>query len=91
VLARKDHDETALTRSATGRLHADFHGQLISPRDDAYGAARRVWDGAIDRYPAENFFHFTSNIPPWVRRETSARRAGPAGKRRRGPRLTAVG
>ena len=43
---------TALTRSATDRLHTDFRGQLITPGDDAYDAARRVWNGAIDRYPA---------------------------------------
>lgn len=43
---------TALTRSATDRLHTDFRGQLIWPGDEEYDAARRVWNGAIDRYPA---------------------------------------
>jgi FAD/FMN-containing dehydrogenase len=43
---------TALTRSATDRLHTDFRGQLVSPGDDEYDAARRVWNGAIDRHPA---------------------------------------
>ncbi len=43
---------TALTRSATDRLHTDFRGQLIWPGDDRYDAARRVWNAAIDRHPA---------------------------------------
>jgi len=28
-----------------------FKGQLIEPGDDNYEAARRVWNGAIDRRP----------------------------------------
>jgi FAD/FMN-containing dehydrogenase len=43
---------TVLTRSAMDRLRNDFHGELISPRDDGYDAARKVWNGAIDRRPA---------------------------------------
>ena len=43
---------TALTRSATDRLRADFRGALISPADDGYDAARTVWNGAVDRRPA---------------------------------------
>ena len=43
---------TALTRSATDRLHTQFRGQLIWPGDDEYDAARQVWNGAIDRRPA---------------------------------------
>lgn len=29
-----------------------FTGELISPHDERYEAARKVWNGAIDRYPA---------------------------------------
>ena len=43
---------TTLTRSDTDRLQTEFRGQLISPGDDEYEAARQVWNGAIDRRPA---------------------------------------
>src|SRR5215469_12008890 len=31
---------------------AHLLGQLISPGDDGYESARRVWNGDIDKYPA---------------------------------------
>jgi FAD/FMN-containing dehydrogenase len=43
---------TALIRSITDRLRNGFGGELISPGDDEYDAARKVWNGAIDRHPA---------------------------------------
>ncbi len=43
---------TTLTRSATDRLRDGFHGELISPGEEGYDAARKVWNGAIDRHPA---------------------------------------
>ncbi len=43
---------TALIWSAADRLRSGFRGQLIWPGDDGYDAARRVWNGAIDRRPA---------------------------------------
>ncbi|ONF74391.1 FAD-binding oxidoreductase [Amycolatopsis keratiniphila] len=33
-------------------LRKSFRGQLISPGDDAYDQARRVWNGTIDKRPA---------------------------------------
>lgn len=43
---------TALTRSAMNRFRGDFHGTLVSPGEEGYDAARRVWNGAVDRHPA---------------------------------------
>jgi len=34
------------------RLADVFHGQLIRPADAGYDAARAIWNGMIDRYPA---------------------------------------
>jgi FAD/FMN-containing dehydrogenase len=33
-------------------LEAHLHGELICPNDHGYDAARRVWNGMIDKYPA---------------------------------------
>ncbi|HEY6104108.1 MAG TPA: FAD-binding oxidoreductase [bacterium] len=37
---------------ARGDLGNDFAGMLLRPGDDGYEAARRVWNGAVDRRPA---------------------------------------
>jgi FAD/FMN-containing dehydrogenase len=34
------------------RLAGFVHGPVIGPGDDGYDAARRIWNGAIDRRPA---------------------------------------
>ena len=34
------------------RLRTRFAGSLVRPGDEGYDAARRVWNGSIDRYPA---------------------------------------
>lgn len=38
--------------SELSALQQQFRGPLITPEDPGYGAARRVWNGMIDRYPA---------------------------------------
>ena len=46
----KNDDGTRPVRRRTGC--APTSGELISPGDDGYDAARKVWNGAIDRHPA---------------------------------------
>ena len=41
-----------LDAAAVAALASDIDGLIIKPSDDAYGDARRVWNGMIDRYPA---------------------------------------
>ncbi len=41
-----------VTESAVTSLAGRLRGALIRPRDPAYDAARRVWNGTIDRRPA---------------------------------------
>jgi FAD/FMN-containing dehydrogenase len=41
-----------LDAAAVAALASDIDGLTIKPSDDAYGDARRVWNGMIDRYPA---------------------------------------
>ncbi len=36
-------------RAATLDLGSNFRGQALRPGDDAYDAAPRIWNGAIDR------------------------------------------
>jgi FAD/FMN-containing dehydrogenase len=38
--------------TSTSKLRASLHGHLILPGDVEYEAARRVWNGVIDRHPA---------------------------------------
>lgn len=44
--------EYALRPSIMQGLKAHLHGELISPNDQDYEAARKVWNGMIDKYPA---------------------------------------
>src|SRR5262245_38552533 len=42
----------AIDDQAMAGLRADLRGGLLRPCDDGYDAARRVWNGMIDRRPA---------------------------------------
>jgi len=45
-------DAPVVDDAALADLARDFRGELIRPGDPPYEAARRVWNGAIDRRPA---------------------------------------
>ena len=46
--------ETARVAAATDleHLRGSVHGPVIGPEDEGYEAARKIWNGAIDRRPA---------------------------------------
>jgi FAD/FMN-containing dehydrogenase len=54
------HDEAVVStgrtdsrlKDAFGSVEGRFGGELVTPDDDGFGEARRVWNGMIDRYPA---------------------------------------
>src|SRR5919107_1442726 len=41
-----------IERSGVEVLRGEFRGALLQPEEEGYDEARRVWNGAIDRYPA---------------------------------------
>jgi hypothetical protein len=41
-----------IDQSTIEELAAAFRGELLRPGDEGYDAARRVWNGMIDRRPA---------------------------------------
>ena len=45
-------DAPVLDDAALADLAREFRGELMRPGDPPYEAARRVWNGAIDRRPA---------------------------------------
>jgi hypothetical protein len=45
-------DDITITPESLQDFKAGLHGQLISPSDEGYDSARRVWNGMIDKYPA---------------------------------------
>jgi FAD/FMN-containing dehydrogenase len=44
--------ETDLGEVALGAMAASLRGQLVRPGDPTYDEHRRIWNGAIDRFPA---------------------------------------
>jgi FAD/FMN-containing dehydrogenase len=52
MVVRTGPAHTALDDAAIAGLSRHFRGVLIRPGDASYDAARRVWNGAIDRRPA---------------------------------------
>src|SRR5215831_17896692 len=44
--------EYALRPALLQDLKGHLHGELICPNDHDYDAARRVWNGMIDKYPS---------------------------------------
>ena len=57
VLVHHDRDNPNqerihLDQRAVGELERTFCGELVGPDDMGYREHRRVWNGAIDRYPA---------------------------------------
>src|SRR5690348_2435990 len=44
--------QDALRPALMQGLKAHLHGEVICPPDQGYDAARRVWNGRIDKYPA---------------------------------------
>lgn len=50
--ARPKTGRVILDESAIAELRAAMYGEVIAPEDEAYAAARLVWNGLIDKYPA---------------------------------------
>ena len=50
-LHTRDFGEGAILMRVA-ELRAALNGQLVSPNDVGYDAARRIWNGAIDHHPA---------------------------------------
>jgi FAD/FMN-containing dehydrogenase len=43
---------TTIERAAVQELRASLHGTLLTPDQDGYALARRIWNGMIDKHPA---------------------------------------
>lgn len=53
MMTTADHEHRHVLGEATiGELRAQLRGVVITPHDNGYDAARRVWNGMIDRHPS---------------------------------------
>jgi FAD/FMN-containing dehydrogenase len=52
AIATWDRQRVEVPESALADLRKTFDGELIGPADAAYDAARRPWNGMVDKYPA---------------------------------------
>ena len=50
-IATEANQGTSLTTADVDALRSQLRGALITAADDRYEAARRVWNGMVDRYP----------------------------------------
>src|SRR5215467_1387099 len=46
-----DTSLTKVDRRAVEELRVRFRGALLQPGEEGYDEARRIWNGAIDRFP----------------------------------------
>jgi FAD/FMN-containing dehydrogenase len=52
MLDVKASDRQPLSERAIGALRQQMQGPVLTPQDDAYDAARQIWNAMIDRRPA---------------------------------------
>ena len=50
-IAKADGGRSDIDEAAFAELQGAFRGRLITPADDGYDGARKVWNGLIDRRP----------------------------------------
>jgi FAD/FMN-containing dehydrogenase len=51
-IATRDGRERVINRAVIDKFAADLRGELLRPGDQHYDAARKVWNGMIDKRPA---------------------------------------
>lgn len=51
-MAKQPYIATHIDSGAQRFLSEQFRGEIIRPNDEAYGEARKVWNGMIDKFPA---------------------------------------
>jgi FAD/FMN-containing dehydrogenase len=52
TVEREDRIAVELDETSIADLRARLRGELLRPGEEEYEAARKIWNGAIDRYPA---------------------------------------